>query len=165
MRLKSLLTLVILCLALSAKAQVYVGGNIGLAVSGADNRVGINISPEAGYHFNRYFTAGGSISYQSLYNTFGITPYVRGNFGYIQDRVHFFVALTAPMRFAADYQSYSGYLRPGISVRVAEGVWIMAHIGAFGYSYVRSGDQSAKGWVAKVDANTVNIGFCFNLGI
>lgn len=157
-----MLTIAFLCLAFGAKAQVYVGGNLGLA-SGSDGRVGINIAPEVGYHFNKNLTVGGNISYQSLRNTFGVTPYVRANFGYIQDRVHFLTEFTAPMRFSRDYRSFNGFIRPGISVRVGDSVWLMARIGAFGYSYVRSGESATKGWVARVDANTIDIGFYFNL--
>lgn len=166
MRKKVIFRIAVLAAALlfsyNAHAQLILGGNIGLSVAG-DNRVGINIAPEVGYAINPYFTMGGLISYQSLYNTFGITPYVRTTPVSIKDIVRLHLSLTAPMRFAGSYQSYQLDVRPGISVRISGNVWIMAHIGAFGYEWVHNGAASSSGWIARVNGDTINIGFCIGL--
>lgn len=160
----TLLTL-LLCIAVCAQAQIYVGGNIGITTSSSDSRVGVVIAPEVGYNINPNFTVGGTLSYRSLQNSFGLTPYLRGYLCNIQDRFRIFLSLQAPLRFAFDYQSYGAYLRPGVSFRIGDGVWMMAHIGALGYSYTRSGGVGSGGWSAQLNSNTINIGFCFGLGI
>lgn len=152
-------------IALSSRAQIYVGGNIGLAASSSgDARIGVVIAPEIGYSISPYLTVGGFLSYRSLQNSFGITPYLRGNLCNIQDAFRVFLSVQAPCRFTSGYQSYGVFIRPGASVRVSQGVWLTAHIGAFGYSYTVSGGVRYGEWSAEVNANTINIGFCFNIG-
>ena len=160
---KVLLTLTALCLlaSVSAKAQIYIGGHLGLDSNG--DRIGINIAPDVGYAVNPYLTVGGNISYQSLYNTFGLTPYARCNAVTIANRVRFYAEATFPMRFSEGYSNFNAFLRPGVAVRVADTIWLMATIGAFGYSWVNSGNLSSSSWIAKVDANTVSIGFFIGL--
>ena len=164
MRRKIALAVLLLSLTFCAKAQIIVGGNIGItASSGSDSRVGIVIAPEIGYSFSPNFTVGGVISYRSLQNTFGITPYLRGYLFNVEDFLRVFLSVQAPCRFASGYQSYGVYVRPGASLRISQGVWLVAHIGAFGYSYVNSQGSSFGGWSAEVNSNTINIGFCFTL--
>ncbi|MCQ2181737.1 MAG: porin family protein [Bacteroidales bacterium] len=153
-----------LCLAVSAQAQFYLGGNLGLSTSSGDDRVGIIIAPEFGYHFNPYLSVGGTVSYRSLSNSFGISPYVRGYLFNIADVVRIFLTAQAPLNFSGNYQSYGAFLRPGVSVRITGNTFLMAHIGAFGYSYVKYGDVGQGGWIAKVNQNTINIGFGFCFG-
>lgn len=162
MRRKIALAILLLNLTVCAEAQIIFGGNIGISTSsGSDSRIGIVIAPEIGYSFSPNFTVGGILSYGSLQNTFGITPYLRGYFVNIQDFLRIFLSVQAPCRFAPGYQSYGAYARPGASVRIGQNVWLVAHIGAFGYSYVKSQGSSYGGWSAKVNFNTINIGFCF----
>lgn len=162
---KIALVSLLLCVALSAKSQIYLGGNIGLAISsGSDARLGVIIAPEIGYSFHSNFTVGASISYRSLQNSFGITPYLRGTLFTIQDFFSVFLSAQTPCRFTSGYQSLGAYIRPGVSFRVAPGIWLMAHIGAFGYSGTHYDGYWSGGWVAKVNSDTVNIGVCFNIG-
>ena len=164
MRRKIALAALLLSLAFCAEAQIIIGGNIGITTSsGSDSRMGIVIAPEIGYSFSPDFTVGGVISYRSLQNTFGITPYLRGYLFNVQDSFRVFLSAQAPCRFASGYQSYGIYVRPGASVRINQGVWLIAHIGAFGYSFVKSQGSSFGGWSAEVNSNTINIGFCFTI--
>lgn len=146
---------------LMAGAQIYVGGHIGLATDG--DKLGVNLAPEVGYGVNQYLTVGGNISYHSLYNTFGVTPYARLHFLTLGNIARLYAEATAPMRFASGYQNYNLFLRPGVSLRLGDSVWLMATIGAFGYSWYNSGGVRSDGWYAKVDGNTVSIGFCFGI--
>lgn len=106
---------------------------------------------------------GSVLSYQSRGNVFGVEPYLRTRFGYIAERVCFSITASAPLRFADRYRSYGAIFRPGLYVRVAETVWLMAHIGDFGFRYTESNGSVSKGWLAKVDASTVSIGVSINL--
>lgn len=165
MKRKITLVTLLLSLALCAEAQIYVGGSLGISTSaGTDPKVGVVIAPEIGYCFSPRFTVGGSISYRSLQNTFGITPYLRGDLFDIRNVFRVFLSVQTPCRFSSGYQSYGAYLRPGASVRITPGVWLMAHIGAFGYSYITSQGVGTGRWSAGVNSNTINIGFFFDIG-
>lgn len=146
---------------MAASAQILIGGHIGVATSG--DRWGINLAPEVGYVVNPYLTLGGNISYRSLDNVFGVTPYARCNFLSLGNFARLYAELTTPMRFAAGYQNYNLFFRPGVSLRLGDSVWIMATIGAFGYSWYNSNGARSDGWLARVDGNTVSIGFCFGI--
>ena len=162
---KFTLMALLLCIAFCAEAQIYIGGNIGLSTSssGNDSRIGIVIAPEIGYDISPNFTVGANISYRSLKNSFGISPYLRGYLLNIQDRFRLFMAFQAPFNFSNGYQSYGAFLRPGMTFRVADGVWMMAHIGAFGYSYTKDRGVGGGKWSARVNSNTISIGFCFSI--
>lgn len=165
---KRIISMVALLLgfAVCAKAQLYVGGNLGLSTSSTDNetKLGVVIAPEIGYSFNSYFAIGSTVSYRSLQNTFGVSPYLRANVVNIMDVVRIYLTLQAPMHFASGYQSYGAFLRPGASVKVGPRVWIMTYLGAFGFSYTRTQTMEYQGWSGRLNANTVDIGFCFDLG-
>ena len=156
---KIILAVIISLLPVCAGAQILVGGNIGLSTYG--DRVGVNISPEVGYIVNDSFTVGGYLSYRSLSSSLGITPYARWKFVSLGNRFQFFLAAQAPMNFARDYQSYSFYLRPGAILWLADNVGMVAHIGAFGYSFVKSGNAVSRGWEARLNGDSISIGFCF----
>lgn len=146
-----------------ANAQVYVGGNVGIT-SGRDGYgIGVYIAPEVGYRINDTFTVGGTMSYRSAYSSFGVTPYARWHFVTLGDVVGLFVSANAPMRFTADSQAYGLTVRPGATVRIADRVSLIAHIGSFGYSWTRVGDQRSSGWIARLDGDSISIGFCFSI--
>ena len=148
---KKLLIVIITSLfAVSAHAQLYVGGNIGLTSGRDGTGIGINIAPELGY--------------QSRYNTFGVTPYFRWNIVAFADRLRLFLSATAPMRFTEEYQSYGFNFRPGFSVFLGNGLSLMAHIGTFGYAYTKYATYSTSGWLARVDGDSISVGVCVDLG-
>ena len=162
---KKLLIVIITSLfAVSAHAQLYVGGNIGLPSGRDGTGIGINIAPELGYYINDHFNVGGFLSYQSRYNTFGVTPYFRWNIVAFADRLRLFLSATAPMRFTGEYQSYGFNFRPGFSVFLGNGLSLMAHIGTFGYAYTKYATYSTSGWLARVDGDSISVGVCVDLG-
>ena len=156
---RTLILLAVLMLCIPSFARVYVGGHIGISTSG--DRIGINVAPEVGYRINNSFDVGGLLSYQSLYSTFGVTPYARWHFVSFGDRVNMFIEANTPMRFANNYQSYGFIVRPGVTVRLSDNVWLMGKVGRFGYEYVKSGDIISSGWLARLNGDSITIGFCF----
>jgi len=155
--------IIILALALvpfCAKAQLLVGGNLGITYN--SEKVGVYIAPEVGYSFNRWVMVGGLVSYESIRNSVGFDPYVRGNFGYIKNVVNFFVELAAPMNWADGYQCYQAVAIPGIVVRASPHVAFVLHVGAFGYYFVEEHGRTYDGWQARVDGNTIKLGCYFN---
>lgn len=149
--------------ATGAKAQIILGGSIGFTPGRDGTGIGINLAPEIGYSFNDKIAAGGYISYQSRYNSFGITPYARWHFVGIGNRVRLFLCATAPMRFSSGYQSYGLNVRPGLTIRIADNVGIMAHIGTFGYNWEVSNNQMNSYWLARVNGDNISIGFCVGI--
>ena len=157
-----LVSALLLC-TICAKGQIILGGQIGLTPGRDGNGIGINIAPEIGYSFNRYLTAGAYLSYQSRYNTFGATPYLRCNIVTFGGIVRLFATATAPMRFASMYKSFGANIRPGVSVRVANNLSLMAHIGTFGYLYTDSAGVISSGWIARLNSENISLGFCFDI--
>lgn len=147
-----------------AQAQLYIGGHIGLTSGPNGTGLGVNIAPEVGYRVSNMFTVGGLVSYQSSISAFGVTPYGRLNAVTLGDRLRLFLEARVPFRFANDYQSYGFDIHPGIVFRIADRMSLMAHIGTFGYVYSRSSTQVlSNGWVARLDGNSITLGFCFDI--
>ena len=93
---KIYMTLVAVMFAVCASAQVYVGGNVGIASvdnGGDDDETVFSFLPEVGYKFNDDWAAGvmfgwskgnlssnGSLDYSGARGTFEINPYARYTF-------------------------------------------------------------------------------------
>lgn len=93
---KFMMTLVVLCAALSVNAQVYLGGTLGVASVGTENgndETSFKILPEIGYNFNKSWAVGTTIGYEkgsfSMLNSnftnadvkgFTFSPYARYTF-------------------------------------------------------------------------------------
>lgn len=89
---KKMMTLAFVALmAMSAKAQFYVGGSVGVknvttSVNGhSESATAFQISPEAGYTFNKTWAAGLSLSYANSdkVSSFGVSPYARATFAHL----------------------------------------------------------------------------------
>ena len=163
----TLLALVPLC----SRAQLIVGGHLGLTYGKVDgvDKWGVLIAPEVGYNVNKYFTVGGTIGYQSApISIFGVSPYLRANFLFIknknkQDVFNFLVSLDAPMGWGNNYQSYAVVARPGFNINCGPVVSLMVKVGAFGWFYEEQSGKKWDGWAARVNPNTISIGINVNL--
>ena len=160
---KLIIAVTAMLVSLCAGAQVFVGGNLGFSINGNGSGANIYVAPDIGYRINNQFTVGGQLSYQSSGSTFGLTPYFRWKFISIGDRVRFFISANAPLRFNRDAWACGFHLRPGATVRITDNLYLVAHVGTFGYTYARSGDAISKGWVAKVNGDNISIGFCIGI--
>lgn len=134
---KILVILALSLVALSAKAQVYVGG--GLSFVGAGKSATFAIAPEAGYSFDDNMAAGLSLGlgFSKGETAFSLDPYFR-----------FYFAELGPIRFFGDahfnftHVMESGEagestwgigVRPGISVNITDNWSIVAHVAQLGY--------------------------------
>lgn len=162
---KLLVILLLLAASVCAGAQsrVYLGGHIGLTPGRDGYGLGVNLAPEIGYHVNPYLSVGGMLSYQSRYSAFGLTPYVRWTALDVMDRFMVFIEAETPIRFYDGSSSFGAYLRPGLFLRLADSLGLVAHLGYFGYSAVRSGSTRSSGWLARLDSDSISIGFCVYL--
>ena len=160
---KLLIIIASVLIAQSLSAQIIVGGNIGITSGANGNGIGVNIAPEIGYNVLPNLALGSYFSYQSRYNSFGVTPYVRWHFVSLGNRVRLFLATTVPMRFREGYQSYGVNVRPGITISLADRIALQAHIGTFGYCYEKSGLDVSSYWLARVNGDNISIGFCIGI--
>ena len=144
-------------MALSAQAQFYVGGSIGLStqkdkVDGASvNLTQFDFTPEFGFNFNDYWAVGGTLGVSCMASSdldqtsFNIMPYVRGTYAHTQ-KVDFFIEGTIGYQFynvsvGGDGENLNGFslgIRPGILVKLTPKCHLLAKMTLLDYSYVKN---------------------------
>ncbi len=178
---KFFMTLAALAMTVCASAQVYVGGNVGIASvdnGGDDSETVYSLLPELGYKFNDTWAAGVSFGWSKgalsskqgdlyadmgLTHTFEINPYARYN-----------VVKTKVINFFIDggvgYKHYNGAadqftigLKPGIELKLNK-FSLLAHVGFLGYQKVDpKGDSDGTNiWGLDFDGNNVQFGLLYN---
>ena len=143
--------------------KVYVGGGIGIGIGSGSNGLSVNISPDIAYRASDNFVVGGQLSYRTGYNRIAFIPYARWHFMPMEGVVSVFLSATAPCEFAHEYSSVGFRFRPGLSVRVSDNLYLYAYVGSFGYSSVWESGLRSGNWVARLDGNSINLGFCIAL--
>ena len=95
---KFLAIAIMLAASISASAQLYLGGSIGLNRNTSENETNLTIAPEIGYELNSKWAIGGELAYNYKYddglstNVFAIRPYARYTYYSCADnRVNLFV--------------------------------------------------------------------------
>lgn len=155
---------------LSAAAQIYIGGAIGLGYDIDEEAVDFSISPEFGYNFNNKWAVGGSIgySYTGEYelNILVLQPYARFTFARMaNDKLHFFCDGTIGAGLIVENNDDPGIiwnigLKPGISYDINNHWSLMAHLGFIGYN---GADDNAKYYGARnkigLDISSLNLSF------
>lgn len=139
--------LVAMFIAVTASAQVYVGGQVGLWRNTDANHTSFNIAPEVGYNLSDKWAVGTEIGYVYDYsnglktNGVGIAPYARytaakfgpvslifdGGFGF----------LTCKYKYdgheSDSYNAWKIGVTPGVKVSLAKNVDFIASLGFLGY--------------------------------
>lgn len=183
---KVLMTLAVAFIAVAANAQVYVGGNVGIAsskIGDADAVTTYKVLPEIGYNINQNWAIGTTAGWgkgnpvkiedepPKNQNYFTVEPYVRytfvrskyinafvdGGFGY----THFNHAHGA----AASVNAWSVGVKPGISVNLSPKVSFVAHVGFAGWKSAKAdvdGAKSSDAWGVDLDGNNVTFGVYYN---
>ena len=185
---KILMTLAVAFVAVAANAQVYVGGNVGIASSkngDADAVTTYKVLPEIGYNLDQNWAIGTTVGFGKgtpvniekkledgmLQNYFTVEPYVRYTFvrsKYINAFVdggfgyaHFNHAHGA----AASVNAWSVGVKPGISVNLSPKVSFVAHVGFAGWKSAKAdvdGAKSSDAWGVDLDGNNVTFGVYYN---
>lgn len=133
---KIIVILALSLVALTAKAQVYVGG--GLSFWGSGNAAAFSIAPEAGYCFDDSMAAGLSLGlrFGNGATALSIDPYFRYYFAEVGP-VRFFgdahFNFTHTMAGDASASTWGIGVRPGISVNLTDSWSIVAHVARLGY--------------------------------
>ena len=170
--------------ALSANAQVYVGGGVGVGTSSYDgnSETYFKIIPEVGYKLNENWAVGMTIGYGETrakfkdefgkkntekVKVFTVAPYARYNFAKFE-KVNLFVDGT----FAYQYENYAGTkintfgvgLKPGVAVNLNEKLSFVAHVGFLGYenSKVKGDSKSTNSFGFDVSGEALSFGAYYN---
>lgn len=177
---KVLLSFVVAVMAISASAQVYLGGELGFWREWQDgaNKTQFSILPEVGYNLSDSWAIGTTIGYVHQYqkgdkvNAFEVAPYARWTFLKL-DNVNLF--LDGGFGFATYKEKYkdggdsgsqnawSVGIKPGVSVNLNDKLSFVAHVGFLGY---RDADEAQifgdNGFGFGVDGNSLTFGLYWN---
>jgi len=174
---KFLMTIAAAFVAVSMSAQVYVGGEIGIAsekFGGGDAETTYKFIPEIGYSLNDEWAVGVKIGYQKgkadLTNSeaydgispreqFVISPYARYTF-FKSNLVSAFVDGGLDIASIKDGDTvFNIGLRPGVAVNLTKELSFVTHVGFVGYKSYTS-DNTKIG--VDLNGNNVTFGLYYN---
>ena len=152
-----------LILSIGAKAQLYLGGGLGLAATSRDG-VTLVINPDVAYRVSHSLVVGGQFSFRLGQEGIGVVPYARWHITPMDLLFSLFVTADAPCTFYNGWTSVNLHIRPGASLRISSKLHLLAYFGAFGWSgVIENGRSTAGGWMARLDRDTINLGFTIAL--
>ena len=153
--------------ALSANAQVWVGGEVGFTsshVNGLGTEKNFTIKPEIGYSLNDKFDVAMEIGYafssDKLHkklggqkfnaNTFEVSPYVRYKFVKVGN---FFAFVDGGLEYATTHYNtlpknenqFGVYVTPGIAYSVSDKVTLVSHLGEglyYNHQWMKDGEKN-----------------------
>ena len=168
---------------MTANAQVYVGGGVGLLTSSYDgnSETYFSILPEIGYNINEDWAVGIAVGYgeaKSKVNvagvkvtekvkTFQIAPYARYTFAKF-DKVNLFVDGSVGYK----HENFAGVktntfavgFKPGVAVNLNDKLSFVAHVGFLGYQNdkVKGDDKSTNTFGLNLDGSNLSFGVYYN---
>lgn len=168
---------------MTANAQVYVGGGVGLQSSSYDgnSETYFTIIPEIGYNLNEDWAVGIVLGYGESKTTlkedgvkktakvkaFEIAPYARYTFAKF-DKVNLFVDGTVGYK----HENYAGVktntfalgFKPGIAVNLNEKLSFVTHVGFLGYenAKVKGADKATNTFGVGLDGSNLSFGVYYN---
>ncbi|ETD19631.1 MULTISPECIES: outer membrane beta-barrel protein [Prevotellaceae] len=177
---KFFMTLAAAIIAVSASAQVYVGGNVGISsvkIAGGDSETAYKFLPEFGYNIDRDWAVGMVVGWgkgnpveieEGLKNaakTFEINPYVRYTALHSKYVNVFFDGSVGYRSYKNVGSEYSFGIKPGLSVNLNDRFSFVAHVGFLGYKcYDPKADntKNSSAWGVDVNGNNVTFGVYYN---
>lgn len=179
------MTLAVVMFAVCANAQVYLGGNVGIASvdnGGDDDETIYSLLPEIGYKFNDDWAVGVMFGWSKAglqtYNgelaapeniktkTFEINPYARYTFLHSKlinifcDGGFGYKHYYGNKEINGDYWSIG--LRPGVELKL-DRFSLVAHIGFVGYQkYDVDYSHDTSVWGMDFDGNNISLGVYYN---
>ncbi len=178
---KILLTVAVAAMALTASAQVYVGGEIGAWRNTDANKTTFAIQPEVGYQLSDKWDLGIGIGYAHAYqnkiavNSFEVDPYARWSFvkfgpvSLFLDMGFGINTYKAKVKDGPSGDSNTAWrvgVAPGLRVNLTKHIDFIAHMGFLGYrdaddSYVES-PYGENGFGFNVSGNDLTFGINYN---
>ena len=172
------MTLVVIAIAVSASAQVYVGGNVGISrvkSDGADAETQYSLLPEIGYNINNYWAVGAEFGwtkgsttdfYTNNIHTFEIAPYARYTFFHSKLINAFLDGAISYGHVNGTADVYSIGVKPGIIVNLTRKLSFVAHVGFLGYKKIDYKDNIKAAdtniWGLNLDGNNIQFGIFYN---
>lgn len=176
---KIYMTIVAMFIAVAASAQVYVGGNVGIASTddgGDDDVTTYKFLPEIGYNINNEWAIGASFGWakgaltleeaSSSARTFEVNPYVRytfvkgklvdvfcdGGFGY----KHYDAD-------KAEADKWSVGFKPGVALKLDK-FSLVAHVGFIGWEQLKAKhtDDKVTTWGVSFNSTNLSLGLLYN---
>ena len=177
------MTFVAAVMAVSASAQVYVGGNVGIAsydpgYEGSKSETVYSVLPEIGYSFDSDWAAGVAFGWSKgalrqndltfdsdMTHTFEVNPYVR--YTAIKGKVvNVFVDGAFGYKHYNDLgNSWSLGLKPGVAVNLNDKLSFVAHAGFLGWTTSKpdvDGAKSTNTFGFDLDGSDLSFGFYYN---
>lgn len=145
---KLMIALLLIVMGISAKAQFYAGGTLGVDVinlhgDASSTQTAVAVAPEAGYCFNSTWAVGAQLGFGVVSNdgsltTIKVLPYVRATFARA-GIVDFF----GELGLGYAHQSSGGYgvsgfasaLRPGMAINFTKKFAVIARTNLLQYEY------------------------------
>lgn len=145
-----LLTAVVALVTLSASAQVYLGGEVGLWRNPDANKTQFNLRPDVGYTLSDNWALGVALQYNYTYvhgakiNSMGVNPYVRYNvakFGPVNVFLDGGFEFNSVKVKGADSANEWGVgIKPGLAVNLTDKLSFVTHLGFLGYNDMDEGE-------------------------
>ena len=170
--------------AISANAQVYVGGGIGFQTTsqGDNTNTIVKLVPEIGYNLDENWAVGVALAYGHTKNSvetngvevsvksnvYGINPYARYTFAKF-DKVNLFVDGGIEYVHTKSGDSKNNQfgigLKPGVAVNLNDKLSFVAHVGFLGYQYDKDdyeGAKAANTFGFDLDGSKLSFGLYYN---
>ena len=160
-------------MAISANAQVYVGGGVGIASTsydGGDDVTTFKFVPEVGYTFDDEWAAGVAFGWEGAskgVKTVSVNPYAR--FTFFKSNV-VSVFLDGGLGYAHTYgngndlDEFSVGLKPGVAVSLNNHLSFVTHIGFLGYENAKNNNTDVKvdSWGLDLDGRNITFGLYYS---
>jgi len=171
---KFLMTLVAaFAVAMSANAQVYVGGGFG--INGVDNGnttvTTYKFIPEVGYNFNENWAAGVAFGWEGASKggtkTLEVNPYARFTFVHTK-YVNLFVdggfGYKHTYNHGNDADLWAVGARPGVAVNLTKKLSFVSHVGFLGWSQSKDNNSNSKTsrYGLDLDGNDITFSLYYN---
>lgn len=176
------MTLAAAVMAAGVSAQVYVGGNVGIAsvdAGGDDSETVYSFLPEIGYNLSKDWAVGAQFGWSkgelqisdgelalgdvSLTHTFEFDPYVRYTFFHSKAIDVFCDGSLGYKHYNNSGDEYSIGLKPGIALNLNDKFSLVARVGFLGYqTFNPKGDgDNTNVWGLDFDSNNIQLGINF----
>ncbi len=165
--------MVVAAMAISANAQVYVGGGFGIgstSIDGGDDETTYKFVPEIGYSFDKEWAVGAAFGWEGSKSgdkVVSVNPYVRWTFLHT-NMVNVFVDGTVGYAHyygnGNDTDAFQFGLKPGVAVNLNKNLSFVAHVGFLGYEHAKNNnnDVKADSWGLDLDGRNMVFGLYYN---
>ena len=157
------MTMAAMVVAISASAQVYLGGGVGVGstkVGDGDSKLNYKFVPEIGYQFNKSWEAGVTVGWEGVEDgshSFELAPYARYTFCNTK-LVDLFLEGTVGYLHKDHTDGYEFGIKPGLKLNMSKHVSLVTKVGFLGYRQWGDGHGKIKNWGVDLDGTDITFG-------